>query len=241
MGEKRSSRILERETMNDASIAVLIPCYNEAPTVEKVVRDFRRALPQATVYVYDNNSTDGTDEIARRAGAIVRYEKKQGKGNVVRSMFRDIDADCYIMTDGDDTYPAESAPELERVILSGEADMVIGDRLSSTYFTENKRALHGVGNRMVRSLVNGMYKGGLHDIMSGLRAFSRDFAKNFPAISDGFQIETEMAVYALKRGLTIKEVVIEYRDRPEGSVSKLNTVKDGIKVLAMRARLRSKY
>ncbi len=227
--------------MSEKKTAVLIPCYNEAATVEKVVKDFKRALPQAEIYVYDNNSTDGTDEIARKAGAVVRYEKKQGKGNVVRSMFRDIDADCYIMTDGDDTYPAESAPELERVILSGEADMVIGDRLSSTYFTENKRALHGVGNRMVRSLVNGMYKGGLHDIMSGLRAFSRDFAKNFPAISDGFQIETEMAVYALKRGLTIKEVVIEYRDRPEGSVSKLNTVKDGIKVLAMIARLRSKY
>ena len=227
--------------MSEKKTAVLIPCYNEAATVEKVVKDFKRALPQAEIYVYDNNSTDGTDEIARKAGAVVRYEKKQGKGNVVRSMFRDIDADCYIMTDGDDTYPAESAPELERVILSGEADMVIGDRLSSTYFTENKRALHGVGNRMVRSLVNGMYKGGLHDIMSGLRAVSRDYAKNFPAISDGFQIETEMAVYALKRGLMIKEVVIEYRDRPEGSVSKLNTVKDGIKVLAMIARLRSKY
>jgi glycosyltransferase involved in cell wall biosynthesis len=221
--------------------AVLIPCYNEAATVEKVVKDFKRALPQAEIYVYDNNSTDGTDEIARRAGAVVRYEKKQGKGNVVRSMFRDIDADCYILTDGDDTYPAESAPELEKIILSGEADMVIGDRLSCTYFTENKRALHGIGNKMVRRLVNDIYKGGLHDIMSGLRAVSRDFAKNFPAISDGFQIETEMAVYALKRGLTIKEVVIEYRDRPEGSVSKLNTVKDGIKVIAMIARLKTHY
>lgn len=221
--------------------AVLIPCYNEAATVEKVVKDFKRALPQAEIYVYDNNSTDGTDEIARRAGAVVRYEKKQGKGNVVRSMFKDIDADCYILTDGDDTYPAESAPELEKIILSGEADMVIGDRLSSTYFTENKRALHGIGNKMVRRLVNDIYKGGLHDIMSGLRAVSRDFAKNFPAISDGFQIETEMAVYALKRGLTIKEVVIEYRDRPEGSVSKLNTVKDGIKVIAMIARLKTHY
>ena len=227
--------------MSEKKTAVLIPCYNEAATVEKVVMDFKRALPQAEIYVYDNNSTDGTDEIARRAGAIVRYEKKQGKGNVVRSMFRDIDADCYIMTDGDDTYPAESAPEMEKMILSGEADMVIGDRLSSTYFTENKRALHGVGNKMVRRLVNRMYKGGLHDIMSGLRAVNRDYAKNFPAISDGFQIETEMAVYALKRGLTIKEVVIEYRDRPEGSVSKLNTIKDGIKVLKMIAKLRSKY
>ena len=227
--------------MSEKKTAVLIPCYNEAQTVEKVIKDFRLALPQAEIYVYDNNSTDGTDEIARRAGAVVRYEKKQGKGNVVRSMFRDIDADCYIMTDGDDTYPAESAPELEKIILSGEADMVIGDRLSSTYFTENKRALHGIGNKMVCRLVNRFYKGGLHDIMSGLRAVSRSYAKDFPAISDGFQIETEMAVYALKHGLTVKEVVIAYRDRPEGSVSKLNTVKDGIKVLAMIARLKSKY
>ena len=156
-------------------------------------------------------------------------------------MFRDIDADCYIMTDGDDTYPAEGAPALRDIILAGEADMVIGDRLSSTYFTENKRALHGIGNRMVRFLVNRLYKGDLHDIMSGLRAFSRGFAKNFPAISDGFQTETEMAVYALKHGLTVKEVVIEYRDRPEGSVSKLNTIKDGIKVLKMIAKLRSRY
>ena len=227
--------------MSEKKTAVLIPCYNEALTVEKVINDFRRALPDAEIYVYDNNSTDGTDEIARRAGAIVRYEKKQGKGNVVRSMFRDIDADCYIMTDGDDTYPAEGAPALRDIILAGEADMVIGDRLSSTYFTENKRALHGIGNRMVRFLVNRLYKGDLHDIMSGLRAFSRGFAKNFPAISDGFQTETEMAVYALKHGLTVKEVVIEYRDRPEGSVSKLNTIKDGIKVLKMIAKLRSRY
>ena len=227
--------------MSEKKTAVLIPCYNEALTVEKVINDFRRALPDAEIYVYDNNSTDGTAEIARRAGAIVRYEKKQGKGNVVRSMFRDIDADCYIMTDGDDTYPAEGAPALRDIILAGEADMVIGDRLSSTYFTENKRALHGIGNRMVRFLVNRLYKGDLHDIMSGLRAFSRGFAKNFPAISDGFQTETEMAVYALKHGLTVKEVVIEYRDRPEGSVSKLNTIKDGIKVLKMIAKLRSRY
>ena len=227
--------------MSENKTVVLIPCYNEAATVEKVVKDFRRALQDAEIYVYDNNSTDGTDDIARRAGAVVRYEKLQGKGNVVRSMFRDIDADCYIMTDGDDTYPAESAPEMERLILSGEAEMVIGDRLSSTYFTENKRALHGIGNKMVRRLVNTIYKGGLHDIMSGLRAVSRDFAKNFPAISDGFQIETEMAVYALKHGLSVKEVVIEYRDRPEGSVSKLNTVKDGIKVLKMIAKLKSIY
>ena len=227
--------------MEDAKIAVLIPCYNEAMTIEKVVSDFRRVLPQAVIYVYDNNSTDGTDAIARNAGAVVCYEKQQGKGNVVRSMLRDIDADCYIMTDGDDTYPAESAPEMADLILSGKADMVIGDRLSSSYFTENKRALHGVGNKLVRSLVNRLCRGDLHDIMSGLRAFSRDFAKGFPALSDGFQVETEMAFYGLKNGLRIEEVVIPYRDRPEGSVSKLNTIKDGAKVMAMIARLAARY
>lgn len=227
--------------MTSGKTAVLIPCYNEAPTVEKVIRDFREALPQAQIYVYDNNSTDGTDELARKAGAVVCYEKKQGKGNVVRSMFRDIDADCYIMTDGDDTYPAECAPQMEELILSGQADMVIGDRLSSSYFTENKRALHGIGNKLVRSLVNRMYHGDLTDIMSGMRAFSRKFAKEFPAISEGFQIETEMAIFSLKNGLNVKEVVIPYRDRPEGSVSKLSTVKDGIKVLKMIAKLRSNY
>ncbi|MBR5731082.1 MAG: glycosyltransferase [Firmicutes bacterium] len=227
--------------MTSGKIAVLIPCYNEAPTVEKVVKDFREALPQAQIYVYDNNSTDGTDEIARKAGAVVCYEKKQGKGNVVRSMFRDIEADCYIMTDGDDTYPAESAPEMAEIILSGQADMVIGDRLSSSYFSENKRAMHGFGNKLVRFLVNRLCKGDLHDVMSGLRAFSRDFAKGFPALSDGFQVETEMAFYGLKNGLRIREVVIPYRDRPEGSVSKLSTVKDGAKVMAMIARLASRY
>ena len=227
--------------MDNSKIAVLIPCYNEAQTIEKVVKDFSRALPQATIYVYDNNSTDGTDEIARNAGAVVCYEKKQGKGNVVRSMFRDIDADCYIMTDGDDTYPAESAPEMAEIILSGKADMVIGDRLSSSYFTENKRAMHGIGNKLVRFLVNRLCKGDLHDIMSGLRAFSRTFAKSFPALSDGFQTETEMAFYGLKKGLQIEEIVIPYRDRPEGSVSKLNTIKDGAKVLAMIMKLASRY
>ena len=227
--------------MDDVRIAVLIPCYNEAATIEKVVTDFRRTLPQATVYVYDNNSTDGTDKIASGAGAVVRYETKQGKGNVVRSMFRDIDADCYIMVDGDDTYPAASAPEMAKLILSGQADMVIGDRLSSSYFTENKRAFHGFGNRLVRFLVNTLYHGRLHDIMSGLRAFSLDFAKNFPAVSDGFQVETEMAIYSLKKGRRVKEVVIDYKDRPEGSVSKLNTVRDGARVLAMIAKLWAKY
>ena len=227
--------------MDNASIAVLIPCYNEAPTIEKVVGDFRRALPRATVYVYDNNSTDGTDEIARRAGAVVRYEKRQGKGNVVRSMFRDIDADCYIMTDGDDTYPAESAPAMAELVLMGQADMVIGDRLSSSYFTENARAFHGIGNRLVRWLVNRLCHAELHDVMSGLRAFSPAFVKSFPALSDGFQVETEMAFYSFKRGYTVREVVVPYRDRPEGSVSKLNTVRDGLRVLRMIAKLTVKY
>ena len=227
--------------MDNAKIAVLLPCYNEAATIGKVVTDFRRVMPQATVYVYDNNSTDGTDEVARAAGAVVRYEKNQGKGCVVRSMFRDIDADCYIMADGDDTYPAESSPQMADLVLSGQADMVIGDRLSSSYFTENKRVFHGFGNKLVRFLVNTLYHGHLNDIMSGQRAFSRDFAKSFPAISDGFQIETEMAVFALKHNKTVKEVVVQYRDRPEGSVSKLNTIKDGARVLAMIARLASKY
>jgi glycosyltransferase involved in cell wall biosynthesis len=227
--------------MNDASIAVLIPCYNEAPTVEKVVRDFRRALPQATVYVYDNNSTDGTDEIARRAGAVVRYEKAQGKGNVIRSMFRDIDADCYVMADGDDTYPAESAPEMAELILSGQADMVIGDRLSSNYFTENGRAFHGFGNKLVRFLVNLLCRGDLHDVMSGLRAFSRSFVKDFPVYSDGFQVETEMAIYSLKKGRVIREIPVPYRERPAGSVSKLNTVKDGFRVLAAVAKMTARY
>ncbi len=231
----------ERELEKDARIAVLIPCFNEAPTVAKVVADFRAVFPSADIYVYDNNSTDGTDEKARAAGAIVRYETKQGKGNVVRSMFRDIDADCYVMADGDDTYPAEYAPKLAELILSGQADMVIGDRLSSSYFTENKRAFHGFGNKLVRALVNTLYHGDLHDVMSGLRAFSPAFVKSFPALSEGFQIETEMAVYSLKKGIAVKEVIIPYRDRPQGSVSKLNTVKDGAKVIAMIAKLAAKY
>lgn len=231
----------ERELTQGPKIAVLIPCFNEAPTAAKVVADFRAVFPDADIYVYDNNSTDGTDEKARAAGAIVRYESRQGKGNVVRSMFRDIEADCYIMTDGDDTYPAEYAPEMAELILSGQADMVIGDRLSSSYFTENKRAFHGFGNKLVRYLVNTMYHGQLSDVMSGMRAFSRSFVKDFPAVSDGFQIETEMAIYSLKHGRTVKEVVIPYRDRPEGSVSKLSTVKDGVKVISMIAKLASKY
>lgn len=211
--------------------AVLIPCYNEAMTIEKVVADFRRELPDATIYVYDNNSTDSTAEIARRAGAIVKREYRQGKGNVVRSMLRDIDADCYLMVDGDDTYPAESAREMCRLVEDG-ADMVIGDRLSSTYFTENKRPFHNEGNRLVRFLINRIFHSDIHDIMTGYRALSRTFAKNFPIISRNFEIETEMTIHALDKNFLIRELKIDYRDRQEGSHSKLNTYLDGMKVMA---------
>lgn len=211
--------------------AVLIPCYNEAMTIEKVVADFRRELPDATIYVYDNNSTDSTAEIARRAGAIVKREYRQGKGNVVRSMLRDIDADCYLMVDGDDTYPAESAREMCRLVEDG-ADMVIGDRLSSTYFTENKRPFHNEGNRLVRFLINRIFHSDIHDIMTGYRALSRTFAKNFPIISRNFEIETEMTIHALDKNFLIRELKIDYRDRQEGSHSKLNTYLDGMKVVA---------
>lgn len=211
--------------------AVLIPCYNEAMTIEKVVADFRRKLPDATIYVYDNNSTDSTAEIARRAGAIVKREYRQGKGNVVRSMLRDIDADCYLMVDGDDTYPAESAREMCRLVEDG-ADMVIGDRLSSTYFTENKRPFHNEGNRLVRFLINRIFHSDIHDIMTGYRALSRTFAKNFPIISRNFEIETEMTIHALDKNFLIRELKIDYRDRQEGSHSKLNTYLDGMKVVA---------
>lgn len=210
--------------------AVLIPCYNEAMTIEKVVADFRRELPDATIYVYDNNSTDSTAEIARRAGAIVKREYRQGKGNVVRSMLRDIDADCYLMVDGDDTYPAESAREMCRLVEDG-ADMVIGDRLSSTYFTENKRPFHNEGNRLVRFLINRIFHSDIHDIMTGYRALSRTFAKNFPIISRNFEIETEMTIHALDKNFLIRELKIDYRDRQEGSHSKLNTYLDGMKVV----------
>lgn len=211
--------------------AVLIPCYNEAMTIEKVVADFRRELPDATIYVYDNNSTDSTAEIARRSGAIVKREYRQGKGNVVRSMLRDIDADCYLMVDGDDTYPAESAREMCRLVEDG-ADMVIGDRLSSTYFTENKRPFHNEGNRLVRFLINRIFHSDIHDIMTGYRALSRTFAKNFPIISRNFEIETEMTIHALDKNFLIRELKIDYRDRQEGSHSKLNTYLDGMKVVA---------
>ena len=213
--------------------AVLIPCYNDAKTIKKVVTDFKKALPHADIYVYDNNSTDNTDKIARDAGAIIKYEYQQGKGNVVRSMFREIKADCYIMVDGDDTYPAESAQEFEKLILNGEADMVIGDRLSSTYFEENDRPFHNTGNRVVRKFINLFFKSELNDIMTGMRAFSYNFVKSFPIQSKEFEIETEMSVFALINNFKIKEIPVEYRDRIEGSESKLNTYKDGYKVLRM--------
>ncbi|MBF0579108.1 glycosyltransferase [Erysipelotrichaceae bacterium RD49] len=211
--------------------AILIPCYNESRTVEKVVRDYRAAFPDAAIYVYDNNSTDHTDELARKAGAIVRYEHKQGKGNVVRSMFRDIEADCYVMVDGDDTYPAQDAVKLAKLVNERGVDMAIGDRLSSTYFTENKRPFHNTGNKLVRWLINTFYRADVTDIMTGLRAFSWDFVKSFPVCSKGFEIETEMTIFALDNNMQLAEVPIDYRDRPEGSVSKLNTVSDGMKVL----------
>lgn len=212
---------------------ILIPCYNEAKTIGKVVSDFKKVMPHADIYVYDNNSTDGTDEIAKNAGAIVRYEYQQGKGNVVKSMFREISADCYIMVDGDDTYPAETATEIEKLILNGEADMVIGDRLSSTYFEENDRLFHNTGNRVVRKFINMFFSCDLNDIMTGMRGFSYNFVKSFPISSKEFEIETEMSVFALINNFKIKEIPVEYRDRIEGSESKLNTYSDGLKVLRM--------
>ena len=217
--------------------AILIPCYNEAKTIEKVVTDFKKHMPHADIYVYDNNSTDKTDEIAKKAGAIVKYEFQQGKGNVVRSMFREINADCYIMVDGDDTYPVEPAIEFERLILNGEADMVIGDRLSSTYFEENDRLFHNTGNKVVRKFINLFFKSNLNDIMTGMRGFSYNFVKSFPISSREFEIETEMSVFALINNFKIKEIPVEYRDRVEGSESKLNTYKDGYKVIMMIAAL----
>lgn len=222
-------------------IAVLIPCYNESQTIHKVIKDYRAALPEAKIYVYDNNSTDGTDEIAKRAGAIVRYEKQQGKGNVIRRMFREVDAKCYIMTDGDDTYPAEAAFEMARAVLERNVDMVVGDRLSSTYFTENKRKFHNFGNAIVRFSINRLFKSDIQDIMTGYRAFSYVFVKTFPVLSRGFEIETEMSIHAIDKGMEMENVVISYRDRPIGSESKLNTVKDGVKVLKTIARLFRNY
>lgn len=227
--------------MKRSRIAVLIPCYNESKTIEKVVKDYKKALPGADIYVYDNNSTDGTDEIARKAGAIVKYEYKQGKGNVIRTMFRDINADCYLMIDGDDTYPSENAREMCSLVLEGKADMVIGDRLSSTYFTENKRPFHNFGNRIVRFLINKLFKNNIKDIMTGYRAFSYDFVKGFPVLSKGFEIETEMTIHAVDKNYKLVEIPVTYRDRPEGSVSKLNTYSDGFKVLKTIATLFKEY
>jgi len=226
---------------NKTKIAVLIPCYNESLTIEKVIKDYKKVLPEADIYVYDNNSTDHTDEISKKAGAIVRYEYRQGKGNVIRSMFRDIDADCYLMIDGDDTYPAESAREMCNYVLEGKADMVIGDRLSSTYFTENKRPFHNFGNKIVRWSINKLFKNNIRDIMTGYRAFSYDFVKGFPVLSKGFEIETEMTIHAVDKNFKLVEMPIAYRDRPEGSVSKLNTYKDGFKVLKTIASLFKEY
>ena len=226
---------------NNQKIAVLIPCYNESKTIEKVVKDYKRALPNADIYVYDNNSTDGTDKIAHKAGAIVKYEYRQGKGNVIRSMFRDIDAECYLMIDGDDTYPAENAEEMCNLILDGKADMVIGDRLSSTYFTENKRPFHNFGNRIVRWLINTLFKNKVKDIMTGYRAFSYEFVKGFPVLSKGFEIETEMTIHAVDKNFKLVEVPVTYRDRPAGAESKLNTYKDGMKVLKTIAILFKEY
>ena len=222
-------------------IAVLIPCYNESLTVQKVVTDWKTALPEATVYVYDNNSTDGTDELARQAGATVRYEYQQGKGNVIRRMFREIDAQVYVMVDGDDTYPADCAREMVDLVLSRQVDMVVGDRLSSTYFTENKRPFHNFGNTLVRFSINTLFSANIRDIMTGCRAFSYEFVKTFPVLSGGFEIETEMTIHALDKNLHIANVVIPYKDRPEGSASKLNTVSDGLKVLKTIVRLHRNY
>ena len=224
-----------------SKIAVLIPCYNEGKTIEKVVKDYKKALPEADIYVYDNNSTDDTAKIAENAGAIVKHEYRQGKGNVIRSMFRQIDADCYIMVDGDDTYPAENAREMCNLVLDKKADMVVGDRLSSTYFTENKRPFHNFGNRIVRFLINKLFKNNIKDIMTGYRAFSKEFVKTYPVLSKGFEIETEMTIHAVDKNFKLVEIPVTYRDRPEGSVSKLNTYRDGFKVLKMIATLFKEY
>ena len=222
-------------------IAVLIPCYNESKTIKKVVEDFRKVLPEAVIYVYDNNSLDDTAEIAEKAGAIVRHEYQQGKGNVIRRMFREIDAECYVMTDGDDTYPAEFAREMVDKVLDRHVDMVVGDRLSSTYFTENKRPFHNFGNTLVRKTINRLFKNDIKDIMTGYRAFSYQFVKTFPVLSKGFEIETEMTIHAVDKNFLLEEIPVKYRDRPSGSVSKLNTFSDGMKVLSTIATLFREY
>ena len=218
--------------MNNEKIAVLIPCYNEELTIKKVIEDFKRELPEADIYVYNNNSKDKTYEIASKCGVIVRNEYNQGKGNVVRRMFREIDADIYIMVDADDTYPAEFVHKLIEPIRNNTADMVVGDRLSNgTYKKENKRKFHNFGNNLVKKAINTVFKSNLNDIMSGYRAFNKMFVKNIPVLSSKFEIETEMTLHALDKKFIVKEIPIEYRDRPEGSVYKLNTVNDGVKVI----------
>ena len=232
---------MEMKEIRMDKIAVLIPCYNESKTVEKVVSDWKKELPEATVYVYDNNSKDNTAELAKKAGAVVRHEYQQGKGNVIRRMFREIDAECYIMIDGDDTYPAEYGREMANLVLEKNTDMVVGDRLSSTYFEENKRPFHNFGNSLVRGSINRLFKTNIRDIMTGYRAFSYLFVKSFPVLSKGFEIETEMSIHAVEKNMRIENVIIEYRDRPEGSESKLNTYSDGMKVLKTIFRLYKNY
>ena len=232
--------------MLNATVAILIPCYNEEKTIRKVVTDYRRTLPESDIYIYNNNSDDRTLEIAEELSRndnkiFVKNEYRQGKGNVIRSMFRDIDADCYLMVDGDDTYPAENAPKMVSYVLNGQADMVIGDRLSSTYFTENKRPFHNFGNVLVRKLINGIFNSNINDIMTGYRAFSKSFVKGFPVLSKGFEIETEMSIHAVDKNFLLKEIPIAYRDRPDGSESKLNTYSDGFKVLNTIFKLFREY
>ncbi len=222
-------------------IAVLIPCYNEAQTIAKVVSDARNALPEAVVYVYDNNSTDDTVKLAAEAGAVVRHEYKQGKGNVIRRMFREIEAECYLMIDGDDTYPLDCAKEMVDKVLERHADMVVGDRLSSTYFTENKRPFHNFGNSLMKVGINSLFHSDIKDIMTGYRAFSYEFVKTFPVFSKGFEIETEMTIHAVNYNMQVENVVVEYRDRPKGSVSKLNTYSDGIRVVRKMLQLYKNY
>lgn len=222
-------------------IAVLIPCYNEEKTIEKVITDVKKALPEAVIYVYNNNSTDRTEEIARNAGAVVRQEYKQGKGNVIRRMFREIDAQCYLMIDGDDTYPLDCAREMVDKVLTHNSDMVVGDRLSSTYFTENKRPFHNFGNSLMRFGINSLFHSDIKDIMTGYRAFSYEFVKTFPVFSKGFEIETEMTIHAVNYNMQVDNVIVEYRDRPEGSVSKLNTYSDGMRVIGKMLQLYKNY
>lgn len=222
-------------------IAVLIPCYNESKTVKKVINDYQAVLPEATIYVYDNNSSDDTAAIAEAEGAIVRHEYHQGKGNVIRRMFREIDAEAYIMVDGDDTYPAEFAREMVDKVLDRHVDMVVGDRLSSTYFSENKRPFHNFGNSLVRNSINTLFKSDIKDIMTGYRAFSYQFVKSFPVLSKGFEIETEMSIHAVHKNLLVENVIVTYRDRPEGSESKLNTYSDGFKVIKTIIKLYKNY